>query len=161
MLISPAEYPAAFQAAKDLLREYEFELDRVDAEAGIITTHPRASAGFATPWIPHMTSPEGALEGYLQPERRIASITFDGNADQSRALRANVQVLRLVRPGKRPSIASIRLTSAWTDPALVEQGVQPAYVASSHEDSKLGQSLARALRQRLAVASTPTDSAGQ
>ncbi|MFM9958963.1 MAG: hypothetical protein ACKVZJ_12900 [Phycisphaerales bacterium] len=70
-------YPAAFEAAKDVLREYAFELDRVDATAGVLTTHTRGSAGFATPWIPHSSSFGDAGRGFLDRERRRAMVVFE------------------------------------------------------------------------------------
>ena len=47
---APGGYAAAFDAAREVLREFRFELERVDARSGIITTRPKATAGLATLW---------------------------------------------------------------------------------------------------------------
>lgn len=48
--ITAGEYPRAFEATRESLREYEFHLDRVDAASGVITTAVKPTSGLATPW---------------------------------------------------------------------------------------------------------------
>ena len=74
--VPAGEYPKAFAAAKDALRDYAFELDRVDAVSGVITTHPRGSSGIATPWIPHTSTMQDTVRGLLERERRTVVVTF-------------------------------------------------------------------------------------
>lgn len=75
--VAPGSYDAAFVAAKDSLREFAFELDRVDGVGGLISTHTRRSSGIATPWIPHSDGLGGAVDGAFEYERRRAVVTFD------------------------------------------------------------------------------------
>ncbi len=154
--VTADEYPRAFQAAKDVLRNASFELDRVDASAGIITTVPRPWAGFMTPWVPHATGGRSALEGFAQNERRVARVRFEpsdqANAESSdRIARVEVDVEHVERPGRRVSVASARLTSQWTDPRLLNQGLQPSYAYSSAADPDLAARLLREVTDRMSA----------
>ena len=74
--IAPGSYSATFQAVKDELRSSGFELDRIDARAGVITTRPRASAGLATPWITDESTIEQEFEGALNRQQRTVTVRF-------------------------------------------------------------------------------------
>lgn len=165
--ITADEYPRAFQAAKDVLRDVAFELDRVDASAGIITTSPRAWAGFMSPWVPHATGGRSALEGFAQNERRVARVIFapvespSGGAtaeSRDRVARVEVEIEHVERPGRRVSVASARLTSQWTDPRLLNQGLQPSYAYSAGADPDLAARLLRDLSDRMSGAAQPAPS---
>lgn len=158
--VTAAEYPRAFQAAKDVLRDASFELDRVDASAGIITTAPRPWAGFMTPWVPHATGGRSALEGFAQNERRVARVRFEpsdqANAESSdRIARVDVEVEHVERPGRRVSVASARLTSQWTDPRLLNQGLQPSYAYPAAADPDLAARLLREVSERMSASDEP------
>jgi len=47
--VAAGDYPAAFEAAKAALRDYRFDLERVDARAGVISTAKKETAGLLTP----------------------------------------------------------------------------------------------------------------
>lgn len=157
--VSPGGYAQAFQRAKDALRAHEFELDRVDARAGVITTKPRAWSGAATPWYPYTSTPGDAVEGLVHAERRVVEVRFvpEGGAatdptvvdlrDESRNLSASVevQVERVYRPLRRVDPTGVRLASFATDPALVEAGKQPLFVAAERKDERLAGRLVRSM----------------
>ncbi|MCB9838303.1 MAG: hypothetical protein H6813_03110 [Phycisphaeraceae bacterium] len=122
--IEPGSYDVAFRAVKDELRAQGFELDRIDARAGIITTLPHTSAGLATPWIGDESTIEQEFEGLLNRQQRMVRVVFtpidDATGGESgapdandRAWRARVEatVERIHRVGFRPSPASVRLSS--------------------------------------------------
>jgi len=129
--IAPGAYTATFQAFKDELRADGFELDRIDARAGVITTRPHFSAGLATPWIGDESTIEQEFEGLLNRQQRRVVVKFTpiGNGAESEAedlaidlrdsvardrdIRAQVvvHVERIHRVGLRPSSASVRLSS--------------------------------------------------
>lgn len=126
--IAPGAYAATFAAVKDELRAFGFELDRIDARAGVITTRPHFSAGLATPWIGDESTLTQEFEGFFNRQRRTIRVVFtptDAESDSSpintpidtRALdvelraQVEVRVERVHRLGLRPSTASIRLSS--------------------------------------------------
>jgi len=166
----PADnYAEAFQATKDVLRAWGFELDRVDARLGVVTTHPRASAGLATPWIPHSRGLADSTAGLLHHERRIARATFAPRKDEGPpevldpaspldlrtidtplVLMMSVEVQRLYRPGQRLAPASIRLTSETDLPGLQAQPDSREQVTiTSRPDPELAARLLRACAARI------------
>ncbi len=79
-MVPAGRYAEAFDAARGVLLEHEFELARVDARAGVITTLPRQWAGFMTPWIPHAEEPGSSVDGLLNHERRRVRVVFSPTA---------------------------------------------------------------------------------
>lgn len=150
-------YQAAFEKAKDTLREAGFELDRVDARAGVITTHPRASAGFATPWTGVETDPGQMLDGTFNAYRRTASVSFVPleafAGDDLRAcptpLRGTVTVrtTRSLHPPTRLTPASIRLASRPIDPRA--GSAPPSTDEEGRDDLPLAEQLAVRIREQL------------
>lgn len=158
-----SRYAEVFQATKDALREHEFELERVDARNGVITTRPRPWAGLATPWIPHATGLNDSIVGLIQPEQRACRVTFaraDSGADAAPSeedLRlvegpvlatVHVSILRLQRPGWRIGAPSVQLRSQAVDPALLEAGLQPGFVVDVGADRQFADELARKIHNR-------------
>lgn len=74
--VPPGQYSQAFEAAKQTLRDARFDLARLDAQVGVITTLPRVSSGFATPWIAHGGSFGADTEGLAHYQRRTVRVTF-------------------------------------------------------------------------------------
>jgi len=124
MRIEPGAYPAAFEAVKDELRAYGFELDRIDARAGVITTSPHFSAGLATPWVTDESTIGQEFEGLLNRQRRTVRVDFapaepgeESQAADVRTLsipiraRVAVTIERMHRSGLQPSASSVRLSS--------------------------------------------------
>lgn len=160
--VSPGAYPAAFEAAKDTLRDFEFELDRVDARDGVITTAPRAWSGAATPWLPYTSVPRDAVEGLAQFEQRTARVVFTppdaasagGDLrDYPGDLRAKVSVVveRLYRPGRRVDATSVRLAGFTADPRVTPSGPPPAFAVEHREDPALAARIQEAIDRALAV----------
>lgn len=163
--IEAGDYPRAFDAAKDLLRSYEFELDRVDAHAGVITTAPRAWAGFATPWLPYASGTSDAMRGFAQFEQIRVKVAFDPasatasnparHGDDRRAdtgplvARFEVELERIHRPGRRFDPTSVRLSSTAVDPVLRVSGLQPWHSEQVGTDARLAAQLSQALDNAL------------
>ncbi len=80
--VSASEYPAAFDAARDVLRDMNFELQRLDARAGIITTDPKPTTGLITPWDRKQQTAAQEFEDALQHQQRIVRITFAPQSSQ-------------------------------------------------------------------------------
>jgi hypothetical protein len=151
-------YAAVFDAARDVLREQGFELDRVDARSGVISTAPRASAGLATPWVQHNPTLPGAASATLHPDRRMAVVsfvplgseqdvadlrTFDGTL----LARVEAPALRLRRVGRHLDPTAIRLANWWRDPAEPE----PMVLTPVEAGDELAAVLAAGIRDRMAV----------
>lgn len=157
-----SDYAKAFDAAKDVVREYSFELDRVDAASGVISTAPRAWSGAATPWVPFGSTPGDALGGFVQFEQRTARVEFlpaeegvERPADMRSyegPIRAEVSVTveRLYRPGRRVDATSVRLSGFTADPTIDPKGGPPAAFAAEHrQDGALAARVHKAIISRL------------
>lgn len=76
VFIPASEYPAAFAAARDVLHNYRFTMDRVDARAGVLTTRASSSSGFFTPWNDQETSLSQEWEDTINHQQRRVEISF-------------------------------------------------------------------------------------
>lgn len=74
--IAPGQYPAAFDAAREVLRDYKFTLSRIDARAGVIMTEPRFSYGIASPFDPVHLSARDSVRDFMNQQDRRVRITF-------------------------------------------------------------------------------------
>lgn len=70
-------YAAAFDAARDVLRQHRFTIDRVDAREGVITTAPKPTAGLASPWDREQTSFRDEIADLLHDHQRVVTIRFE------------------------------------------------------------------------------------
>jgi hypothetical protein len=170
LTVAPGGYPSAFEAAKDTLRDFEFELDRVDAREGVITTAPRAWSGAATPWLPYTSAPRDAIEGLGQFEQRTARVEFtsDDPAPASGDLRdypgevrarVSVAVERLYRPGRRVDATSIRLAGFTADPRETPSGPPPAFAVEHREDPALAARIQKAIDRALSTGAPSSEPA--
>jgi len=135
-----------FNAARNTLLDYGFRLDRVDAQAGVITTQPRTSAGLLAPWRADQGDAFDQTRELLSREGRTVrvQVTTDdaGLADAS----VVVAVSRTQRPGVRPQSKAIALTSQAYDPALAERAW--SYEAPIRRDERLERELEREIARR-------------
>lgn len=146
--VAPA-YPLAFERAKDRLRELGFELDRIDARAGVITTRPRIGSGLATPWVPT----EHGVSDLAHRNRRVATVRFAAaNGPPAEDLRdhagavdveCSVEVQRVYVPGRRPSPTSVRLGGSWRDTALPSVDNQTRYATIVDTDEEMAHRIIR------------------
>ena len=157
--ITGAQYAEAFDAAKGMLRDHRFQLDRIDARAGVITSRPASSAGYFTPWIRHTASTAEAVDASLNRERRIAAVGFapadDSTVDDLRsyqgdiAVTVGVAVERVLTPGARHTTTSIRLSSTYTNPAWLERDMQPHHAVFAGIDLPLAERMRENLSNEL------------
>ncbi len=163
-VIEPGGYGAAFAAAKEALIDARFELDRVDALAGVITTHPKPTSGFATPWDGEQSDLSQEWEDLINRQLRRVRVTFDSDAppsaDRREAAgpmtgRVEVTIDRLRRPGWRIESSSIRFSSFAYDPDLAGRQMWPNYKVAYSQDSELARRLASDVRSRIGPGATP------
>ena len=105
-----ADASRVFDVARETLMEYRFSLDRVDARRGVITTHPKRTAGLATPWDQEQSGLDQEWEDLLNEQRRVVRIDFNQDGDRYSALQIQVEVIRTNRPGWRIETESVRLS---------------------------------------------------
>jgi hypothetical protein len=150
-------YAAAFDATREVLREYRFELERVDARAGVITTRAKSTAGMATPWDREQTTFKQEVEDLLNNQRRIARVQFRAEGAEPGGPmppeapligRVEVTVYRVQTPGLRPSSRAIVTTNAATDPELLSQRIGASFEVEEAEDRELAWRLARRIHRR-------------
>lgn len=145
LTVQPAEYPLAFASARDVLRDMGFLLDRVDAQSGVITTQPKGTAGFATPWDREQTSASQEVSDFIQRNRRtirVDAATGDGQASDAADLRASttpvtlrvsVELSRLHTSGRRVNTLSVTDSTYARDPELEKRNMSTYAVVYAQE----------------------------
>jgi hypothetical protein len=167
------QYARTFQAARDVLREYRYSSDRVDAPQGVLTSLAKSDPGVAKVW----EAKSGAnaawedLLNYTQRTVQIAFITGEGvdtgvgrkiipPSDPDRDLVAiprdttmlvRVVVERVERDGRRISADSVRVERRAVDPSRQEKGVAGDLVPQ-RDDAVLAADLLRAIVARSGAA---------
>lgn len=151
-------YLTAFDATREALRDRGFQLDRIDAAAGVITTRPRGSAGLLAPWDTAQSTFKQERDEMLQPTQRRVRVTFtplDGSEalespDGPMEARVRVDLDRVYRSNWRPSAVSVRLSSFAVDPDRVERGLGGRFAVPDGRDPALEERIARDIRERIA-----------
>jgi hypothetical protein len=177
--VPAGRYAQAFDAARDTLVGMRFELERVDAAAGVITTVPKPTAGLATPWDEEQSTLADEWEDLINDQQRRIRITFEPASDGtppavppgpgsaaappdlrtlSAPLVGHVQVTidRVHRSGWRLETSSIRFSSQYEDPDLTARAMWPSYTVAISQDPPLAARLAERIQRSLSrPASSP------
>jgi hypothetical protein len=109
--IEPGAYERAFAIARERLMDYRFAIDRVDARRGVITTHPKRTAGLASPWDQEQSGLGQEWEDLINEQRRVVRIEFDLEDGEASSMSVTVELLRTHRPGWRVESESVRLST--------------------------------------------------
>lgn len=172
-VVQAEDYPAAFEAAKAELADRRFELERVDARAGVILSRPRTGAGVLTPW--KLRSGGRLAEDTLNAQTRTVEVRFEpaeeldtpptgvadalasprpplppGQARGSVVVSVRVLISRRVTPTRRLEPTAIRSSSASGNPKLFRRGLGTTYNAPRDLDAQAATALSRSIRRRLA-----------
>lgn len=101
--LSPAEkdFEAVWQAARQTLRTYRFELDRQDRRAGLITTAPMTGVHFFEVWRRDAARPIDLGESTVQTIHRTARVSIRPVNADAQTYQAHVEVL--LRRSDRPT----------------------------------------------------------
>lgn len=164
-------YAVAFDAAREVLRARFYQLERVDAQAGVITTAPKPTAGLATPWDPDQSSPGQEVEELFNQRTRTVRITFERSAPDGEAAaapgagptefvldaagvaplvgRVQVTIWQRQVTHLRLNARSVNLTSQTADPVLVGQGVGARFDVPIERDDRLASRIAREIEARM------------
>lgn len=152
--LEASQYVPAFQAAREVLRAERYEIDRVDARAGVMSTQPNPTV-------------LRGLDDFADRLRRVVRVEFvpatGHSLDPTRQdltetgvpviMHVRVTVQRVYYPGWRPSTCSVRLGGRHLDDDLVARDMQPTYEVGVREDEPLAGELAAKIMAKLAVPS--------
>jgi hypothetical protein len=162
--VAADQYERTFNAARQVLRDRGFLLERVDAGAGVITTQPKTTAGIVTPWDREQQTFAQELEDLIERQQRVVRITFDAPGQEmqadvapstietpatvaasvasARTMHVQVTVQRVQIPGRKIEPEAISQTSYYWDPVLGDRGMQPSYAVAYKADRLLAERLA-------------------
>jgi len=164
--IPAGHYARAFAAAREIIREHRFPMDRVDAAAGVIASNPKQSSGLFTPWDTEQETFTQELDDTMNFQQRRVRVTFEPRATEgtppaselapdlrefSDALvcRFEVVVERSERPGRRVPTRAVRQGTQTMDPELQARGMWPTYSVPVVQDPQFAGRLARELREAI------------
>lgn len=158
--VQVGQYQQAFNATREVLRDLNFELERVDAAQGVITTRDLSSAGFATPWDQVQTTPEQELADLVNNQSRRVRVVFfpagEGadpidppSSDVACVGDVHVVIRRVQTALVRPNSRSVSLTTTAVDPALTAKQIWSTYEVPVSRDEALERRIARAIEAKL------------
>lgn len=144
--VEPEDYAWVFERARDALRDAGFEIERVDAAAGVITTAPMpglaawksgllreagvARVFHAEGW--HATAVEA--RAVFTPEgERVEDLRESGSA---LTLRFEVVERREHRPSRRIDTTSVVYASEFSDRGFSRQGMEPSFTVAGSRNHR-------------------------
>ena len=149
-------YEDAFVAARAVLAEFRFGINRVDAARGVLTSYPKRSAGLASPWDGEQSSIGQEFEDLTNQQERTIHIEFErgeqGDADASAGgvvARVRVIVNRVHRPNWRVDTQSILLSTHARSRDAMGNLERSEFREPIGQDPALADRLARAIINRL------------
>lgn len=172
--LAPGQYGPAFDVARDVLRDGQFELNRVDGRAGVITTYAKPTAGLFSPWDQEQSTFEQETDDLIASNRRRIRITFDpaapaesppaeapavdvraaAAAGAELTMRVHVVLERIERPTWRPDTSGTSQYTRSSDPELVRRGMEPQHAVAVSDDRALAARIVEEVRERLARGQT-------
>ena len=159
--VPAGRYSDAFEAARDVLAAERFELERVDAGAGVLSTTAKPTSGLATPWDGEQSTTRQEFEDLGNRQQRRVRVTFEpepagpeipSDLRQSGSAlvgRVEVTVERIRRTQWRLETTAVRFSSFAVDPELQSRGMWPQYTVAVAQDPLLAGRLAEEIRRRL------------
>lgn len=142
------DYTAAFDTTRDVLRSYRLDLDRIDADAGVISTAPEFSPGLLQPWSPLQTGLGDEWEDTLNHQSRAVRVTFEPDGDDTMRGSVWVTVLREQRAGRRLDSETVGGSTFTVDPQLRERH-SSVYLVPVRRDPSLEARLAKRIEDDL------------
>lgn len=179
--VSADRYASTFQAAREVLREFRYAEERIDAQQGVITSLPRSGPGIAKPWEAR-SGAAAAWEDLVNYQQRTVRISFVAGAPGERApgdkviaptdpdrdlaalpqdttLLVRVIVERFERDGRRVGANSVRVERQAVNPAVLERGEWPRVLVQVSDDTVLAADLLHAIVSRSGAAAAAAPAA--
>jgi hypothetical protein len=153
---APEMYPDLFNAAREVLAEYRFTIDRVDAARGVITTYPKRTAGLATPWDREQSSLPQEFEDLAHQQERTARVTFEP-PDAPTRVSVHIVLDRVHRPNWRVETDAIRQSTHARDPLGIRAGQPPEFREPVAEDRALAERIMADIQARTGLDATSPD----
>jgi hypothetical protein len=152
--IAPEQMDRAIDAARSVLIENRFTIDRVDARRGVLTTYPKQSAGIASPWDAEQSSFDQEIADLIHHHERIIRVSFE-QEHAGAPIRANVHasIVRVRRPGWRLETESIRRSTHARRISSNNTDVPSIQREQIGEDDRLSARIAQQIRDRLKLQS--------
>jgi hypothetical protein len=156
--VGSGQYGAAFDATREVLRDYRFQLERVDAQQGVITTQPKATAGLVSFWDREQSTLGQEADDLVNNQSRVVRVSFENAAgpaeaavDASGLLKARVEVtvFRRQTPGLRVPSRAVALTTVTRNPQAETLGTGSDYNVPVSQDTRLAVRLAGEIERRL------------
>jgi hypothetical protein len=112
--IDDSSYEEVFEAARAVLMDYRFGINRVDAARGVITTFPKRTVGIGAFWDREQSTLRQEWEDLANQQERTIRVQFEqdpsGTGYSSRAT-VDVMVYRVHRPNWRVESESVGLST--------------------------------------------------
>ncbi|MEN0020074.1 MAG: hypothetical protein AAF747_04220 [Planctomycetota bacterium] len=167
-IVPAGQYNAAIDASRDVLTDYRFKIERVDARSGIVTTGRKQTAGIATFWDREQSMLSQEFEDIgnrqlreiridlaplaSQPEQAFAPDLRDLPGDFEGQVRAIIYRRHFV--GTRLQSEDVGALARYRDP-LIDYG--GSYNVALERDRMLEARIARDIEQQLATLTANSD----
>ncbi|MCW5757705.1 MAG: hypothetical protein KIT54_10755 [Phycisphaeraceae bacterium] len=170
-VIPASDYGQAFEIVRQELIRLRYQIDRADAHAGVIQTHPALGAGLLAPWT--LGPGSRVVEDTLNVQSRLVEVRFEAaevldilprgpasladpdlspgpmRAADSVVVSVRVLVLRRVTPTRRLEPTALRLSSNSIKPELFQRGLSGRFDAPTDLDPDAARTLAGNFERRL------------
>ncbi|MCA9303150.1 MAG: hypothetical protein KC996_03410 [Phycisphaerales bacterium] len=149
--IAPGDMDRAIDAARAVLLDNRFTIDRVDARRGVLTTIPKQTAGLASPWDPEQSSLDQEIGDLVHHHERVVRVSFEQGASGGPILAdVHASIIRVRRPGWRLETESVRKSTHTASISNNNTRMPPVLREPIGEDHALSARLAQEIRDRLA-----------
>lgn len=107
--IDASEYDGMYEAARLVLREEGFALDRRSYRLGVVDTEPLGSPTVFEPWLPTNTTLYQTAESTINYQRRVATVTIEPVQPEEPLLPESRTVGAATQPATQPTPETYRL----------------------------------------------------
>lgn len=107
---SDSDRDRVIEAVREVLTEYRFVIDRVDARRGVVTTEYKSTQGIVSPWDGEQSSLREESADFVNQHERSVRVEID----DAGGVIVTVMVQRIHQPGRRIETEAISRSSRMT-----------------------------------------------